>query len=114
MKMIKKTAKLLRDTSGETMVEVLVAFTLLTIVMLVFSQGLASATTSEVTAKNNRDNADNAMISLQKKLISSTPRTSGDGIVVQQKDTYTAGTGTIDSYEYTVDGNTYIVFVPGT
>lgn len=114
MKLIKKTTGLLRDTSGETMVEVLVAFTLLSIMLLVFSQGLASATSSEVSAKKNRDNADNTMIELQKKLVSDTP-TAGDGnITVDQKATFTVGTGTVKTYEYEVDGNTYVVFVPGT
>ena len=114
MKLIKKTTGLFRDTSGETMVEVLVAFTLLSIMLIVFSQGLASATSSEANAKKNRDNADSTMIELQKKLVSDTPTVSSGNITVEQKATYTIGTGSIKSYKYTVDGNTYVVFVPGT
>ena len=40
MRRISKTGSILRDNSGETIVEVLVAFTLLSIIMLMFSQGI--------------------------------------------------------------------------
>ena len=114
MKKFMKTGMILKDTSGETMVEVLVAFALLSIIMLIFSQGLASATKSEMNAKQNRDSADNTMIKLQQKLASDTPYISGNGIDVSEKTSLTAGDGAVKTYAYTVDGNTYVVFTPVT
>lgn len=110
MKMIKKTVSILKDTSGESIVEVLVAFTLLSIMMVVFSQGLASASISEMNAKKNRGSADQSMITLQKKLASSTPKEGA-----QEKDTVSVqGTSDeIKSYLYEVDGNAYVVFFQG-
>lgn len=110
MKMIKKTVSILKDTSGESIVEVLVAFTLLSIMMVVFSQGLASASISEMNAKKNRESADQSMNTLQKKLASSTPKEGA-----QEKDTVSIqGTSDeIKSYLYEVDGNTYVVFFQG-
>ena len=116
MKRLNKLNTVLKDTSGETMVEVIVAFTLLTIMLVVFSQGLASATTSEVNAKNTRDNADQTMIKLQKHLASDNP-TSDDttnGIDVTEDPTKISvgDDGKITKYSYEVDGNVYIVFMP--
>ena len=111
MKKFKKTGMILKDTSGETMVEVLVAFALLSIIMLIFSQGLASATKSEMNAKQNRDSADNTMIKLQQKLASDI---SDNGIDVSEKTSLTVGDGTVKTYAYTVYGNTYVVFTPVT
>lgn len=118
MKRLNKLNSVLKDTSGETMVEVIVAFTLLTIMLVVFSQGLASATTSEVNAKNTRDNADQTMIKLQKHLASDNP-TSDDttnGIDVTEDPTKidVGDDGKITKYSYEVDGNVYIVFMPAT
>lgn len=70
MKKVSKTIKpIVKDNSGESMVEVIVAFTLLTIVLLMFAQGIASATNSESNATKSRKSADNAMIDLQEQLI---------------------------------------------
>ena len=44
MKLIKKTSSIFGNNSGETMVEVLVAFTLLSIMLVAFSQGISWAT----------------------------------------------------------------------
>ena len=127
MKKLKKIVMILKDTSGETMVEVIVAFTLLSIMMVVFSQGLASATTSEVNAKKNRDNADVSMLFLQKKLVSDNPTVSGTvtetingteeskEITVTQKEIKIADITMIQSNTYTIDGDTtYVVFKPVT
>ncbi|MBR3341241.1 MAG: hypothetical protein IKG30_06450 [Clostridiales bacterium] len=114
MRLIRKDRMLFGDTSGESIVEVLVAFTLLAMMMLVFSQGIAFATTSEVNAKKSRDGADNAMIDLQKKLSSDNPTVNDGTVTVEQKATYDAGTGKVTTYKYTVDGTTYVVFMPQT
>ena len=68
MRRINKTTGILRDNSGETIVEVLVAFTLLSIIMLTFSQGIAFATKAESKAGENRKNADLAMCDFQQQL----------------------------------------------
>ena len=102
MKCLIKTRRLLRDNSGETMVEVLVAFTLLSIMLVIFSQGIAYATRAEVRASKTREGADQAMADLQQKLASGY-RDSG----------YTQITGIfegrikVETYPITVDGNTY-------
>ena len=115
MKKLRKIGMILKNTSGETMVEVIVAFTLLSIMMVVFSQGLASATTSEVNAKKNRDSADNSMIKLQQKLASEEPYTAeGDSIDIETGTNLSAGSGYVTPYTYTIDGNTYVVFSPAT
>lgn len=108
MKILKKTASILINTSGESIIEVLVAFTLLSIMMVVFSQGLASASVSEVNAKKTRDSADQSMIDLQRKLASSTPKEGAE-----ERNAISVGSDTIKSYRYEFNGNTYIVFYPG-
>ncbi len=108
MKILKKTASILKNTSGESIIEVLVAFTLLSIMMVVFSQGLASASVSEVNAKKTRDSADQSMIDLQRKLASSTPKEGAE-----ERNAISVGSDTIKSYRYEFNGNTYIVFYPG-
>lgn len=67
MKIISKTKEMIRDNSGETMVEVMVAFTLLSIMLLIFAQGISYATNAEMRAQRSREHADQAMIALQKK-----------------------------------------------
>ena len=61
MKCLIKRGNLLLDNSGETMVEVLVAFTLLSIMLVVFAEGIAWATKSEVNASKSRRSADDSM-----------------------------------------------------
>jgi len=65
MRCIYKRGRIITDNSGETMVEVLVAFTLLSIMLVIFSQGLAWATRSEVQASRSRNNADEGMKAFQ-------------------------------------------------
>ena len=108
MKILKKTSSILKNTSGESIIEVLVAFTLLSIMMVVFSQGLASASVSEVNAKKTRDSADQSMIDLQRKLASPTPKEGAE-----ERNAISVGSDTIKSYRYEFNGNTYIVFYPG-
>ena len=73
---MKKINKLYRhhinDNRGETIVEVIVAFALLSIMLVLFSQGLAAASRSDMKAMETRTAADKAMPTLtQKKLDSS-------------------------------------------
>lgn len=66
MKIISKfNLRPLGDKRGETIVEVIVAFSLLTIMLLIFSQGLAFASRSDIQAMQTRDKADKAMMDLQ-------------------------------------------------
>ena len=110
MRIIKKTVSILKESSGESIVEVLVAFTLLSIMLVIFSQGLASAAVSEANAKNSRESADKSMINLQRILASSNPKADA-----QERESISVATTTdsVKSYLYTIDGNTYIVFYPG-
>ena len=65
MRLTDKTKAILKDNSGETLVEVTVAFTLLSIMLLIFAQGLAYASRFEAIAADKRNGADKAMINLQ-------------------------------------------------
>lgn len=107
MKMISKTRKLLLDNSGETMVEVIVAFTFLTIMLIVFSQGLAWATNSEARASASRNSADQAMTDLQAALAAEA--VPGDAA----RDKATCGVSGISRCTYVIDGQTYVVYQPG-
>lgn len=68
MRMIRKNGQLLGENKGETIVEVVVAFAVLSIMMVMFSQGIAHATRTGVLADQTRDNADQAMIGLQERI----------------------------------------------
>ncbi|MCR5329208.1 MAG: hypothetical protein K6E12_10215 [Saccharofermentans sp.] len=114
MKILKKSLSILKSRSGETMVEVLVAFTLLSLMLLIFAQGLSYAANAEVRAVSNRKDADQSMIALQKKLSSANPKTSEDSISVTSRDPINVDSGEIIPYVYTVDGNAYTVFMPVT
>lgn len=87
MRRINKTTAMLIDNSGETIVEVTVAFTLLSIMLVIFSQGIAYATSAEVNASRSRNRADAAMIELQRTIA-----TDSDS-------------GYVQSLLFTVDGN---------
>ena len=77
---MKKVNKLYRhfinDNRGETIVEVIVAFALLSIMLVLFSQGLAAASRSDMKAMETRAAADRAMLQLQKDKISKPKKTS--------------------------------------
>ena len=105
-----KIKSILADTSGETIVEVLVAFMLLSIILLMFAQGITSASKAEITATRNRNNADQAMIDLKNKLASGSPDTS-DGSITKDS-SISVGDGNITPYIYTVNGNKYVVYMP--
>lgn len=71
MKIIAKTKAILIQTKAETMVEVIVAFVVLSIVMALFAQGLNYATSAEVYAIENGKDYDQSMIYLQKTIAGS-------------------------------------------
>ena len=106
MKMICKTRKILRDNKGESMVEVIVAFTLLSLMLVLFSEGMAWATNSEVQASANRDSADQAMIHLQQSLAGEA--SSGDAATRKGSSRW-AG---VSRCEYVIDGKVYVVYQP--
>lgn len=79
-KIISRCKSVLNNRSGETIVEVVVAFALLSIMLVLFSQGIAWATNTEMKATDNRKKADDSMILLQKDL--ATKNVSGGSAVV--------------------------------
>lgn len=90
------------------MVEVIVAFTLLAILMLLFSQGIANTTKAESKATNDRKSADNAMKSLQKELAkgeNTGTENYGSKITVGDPDTVD-----IVPYTYSENGYKYVVY----
>lgn len=114
MRIIKKSLCILKNNSGESIVEVLVAFTLLSVMMLVFAQGLSFAANSEARAVNSRKDADQSMITLQKKLSSASSTTSDENVNITSLNSFQVGDGEIVPYTYTVNGNSYTVFIPVT
>ncbi len=111
MKLIRKSGHMLEDNKGETIVEVVVAFTVLSIMMVMFSQGIAYASRTSVLADKNRDSADQAMIDLQEQITSN--------IIVPGKLPVPADTPAgVESFVvyrqvYTVDSKTYVVYSSG-
>lgn len=61
-----------RDKRGETIIEVLVAFALLSIMLVLFSQGITAASKSDIKAMQTRTAADKAMLQLQKDKLDDT------------------------------------------
>ena len=61
-----------RDKRGETIIEVLVAFALLSIMLVLFSQGITAASKSDIKAMQTRTAADKAMLVLQKVKVDGT------------------------------------------
>jgi type II secretory pathway pseudopilin PulG len=111
MKILRKTSSILKDNSGETIVEVIVAFVVLSIMLLIFSQGIQMATSTEVRADQARQGADDAMADIQNKIANDYAFTNaGTPIVVGSDD----NAGTIVPYTYTTaDGYTYVVYEAG-
>ena len=66
MKIIAKTKAVLFANKAESMVEVIVAFVVITIVMALFAQGMNYATTAEKYAIDNTKDNDAAMLRLQR------------------------------------------------
>lgn len=73
MKIIAKTKAILIQNTAETMVEVIVAFVVLSIVMVLFAQGMRYAATAEDYAMRNTRKYDEAMIRLQNTVTGKNP-----------------------------------------
>ena len=104
MRHIKKDLK--SNKHGETMVEVIVAFTLLALMLLIFSQGLAWAANFETTASKNRNDADSAMTALQRGLADgSLTADSTANVLINSDNNFVRKT-------YKVNGILYVVYSP--
>ncbi len=108
MKKLRKVTSILKDNSGESIVEVLVAFTVLSIMLLIFAEGLQMATRNSVNADKSRDGADAAMATVQSRIAAGEPL----GVEGQEIELSNSGdevTGIVP-YTYTVDGYTYVIY----
>ena len=112
MKRLRKTGMILTDNSGETMVEVLVSFTLLSIMLVVFSQGIAWATKVEADSYRHRIASDEAMVQFKAELVDPNPEISH--LITQAQIPYFNYNIKRITYRYEVDGQvfTYIHYVP--
>ncbi len=112
-KFVSRITHVLNNKKGETIVEVVVAFALLAIMLLIFSQGLASATRTEMYASENRKKADESMNALQEKLATTKPE--GGAPIISPKDPQKPDEPgkvlPIKRYIYTIDDETdYVVY----
>lgn len=105
MKVKMKTA--LNNRRGETIVEVVVAFTLLSIMLVLFSQGLAWASNTQIHASNNRKKADDTMLALQEKLATTSPVNGAPLTVTSEGATKVLP---INRYVYSINGTYYVVY----
>ena len=104
MKYLQNAFRILKDESGETIAEVLVAFILLTVVLIIYSQGIAMATKSELNADNSRTGADKALMQVQNDITDGkNDYLTGQYQVAEHLDTRIVH----NSYSITVDGQTY-------
>ena len=108
MRKLSKKTHILFDNSGETMVEVLVAFTVLSIMLLVFAEGLQMATRNTITADKSRDGADAAMATVQSKIA------AGENFGHAEEEIALSSDGDdvtgIVPYTYTENGYTFVVY----
>ena len=77
MKIKAKTKAILYYNNAETIVEVIVAFLVLSIIMVLFARGITFASTAEKHAIDNINTADDAMIRLQKVVTDQNPKPAG-------------------------------------
>ena len=104
MKCVRNAVSILNDKSGETIAEVLVTFILLTIVLLIYSQGIAMATKSELNADKSRTYADRALKQVQDDI---TDGNEDNLMGLYQVPEYLDTRIVHNSYSITVDGQTY-------
>lgn len=109
MKKVNKLNRLqISDNRGETIVEVIVAFALLSIMLVLFSQGLAAASRSDMKAMETRAAADKAMLTLQKDKVDNTnppnkaPVSAIDGKVIYRQVYQVTDEQTGEKYTYVV------------
>lgn len=110
---MKKVNKLYRhlisENRGETIVEVIVAFALLSIMLVLFSQGLAAASRSDMKAMETRGAADKAMLKLQQTKVDTSvtqpnkaPVSAIDGKVIYRQVYQVTDEETGEKYTYVV------------
>ena len=104
MKCKKEAVKILNNNSGETIAEVLVAFILLTIMLVIYAQGIALATNSEMKANKSRTGADKALKQVQDDIADRNPYDLTENYQVP---VYLDTKIRHKTYVVTVDGNTY-------
>ena len=105
-KLADRIKPVLNNKKGETIVEVVVAFALLSIMLVIFTQGLAWATNTEMHASDNRKKADDTMIALQKDLATKHPE-NGAPLTYPNDPSKVMP---VKRYVYTVDGTNYVVY----
>ena len=115
MRLIRKTYRILGDNSGKTMVEVIVAFALLSIMLLAFSEGIAWATRTEINASKSRSSADIAMRVFQEYIATGSVDSSNYDCVVELDDddvtvTEVDGGWLKKKYTVKVDGKPYVYY----
>lgn len=112
MRLIRKNNRIIADNSGETMVEVIVAFALLSIMLLLFSQGIAGATRSEYYAVKSRTSADIAMRALHEYKATNNIDSSNYScpVTVDVEEKQLDGGWLKYEYAVTVDGDTYVYY----
>ena len=103
MKIIAKTKAVLYSNRAETITEVLVAFLVLSIVMVLFAQGLKFAAAAENYAVNNTKSYDNSMFEVQKTLAGENGKAESFG--ASQEITLDNGKLILNCYRVKVDGD---------
>ncbi|MBE7072673.1 MAG: hypothetical protein E7383_07995 [Ruminococcaceae bacterium] len=106
IKLRDRVRSVLKNKQGETIIEVVVAFALLSIMLIFFAQGLSWAANTEIHATENRKKADDSMIVLQEDLATTHPE-NGAPLTYPNDSTKTMP---IKRYTYSVDGTKYVVY----
>ena len=115
MGLIKKSSRIITDNTGETMVEIIVAFALLSIMLLLFSEGIAGATRSEYYAIKSRTSADIAMRALNEYKATNIIDITNyedycDSVTVEVNDIHLTGGWLKHEYVVKVDGDSYTYY----
>lgn len=106
MKLIAKTRAVLISTKAETVVEVTVAFLVMSLVMVLFAQGMRYAQTAENYAIGMTNDCDKAMRKLQDVV------SGKDGTGVTDKDVTDAETLKLDGIDDLLKLKRYAVTLP--
>ncbi len=104
MKCFSKVTNIVKDNSGETIAEVLVAFILLTIMLLIYAQGIAMAANSEMNAQKSRTGSDKARKQFQDDIATDNTYSLVDQYQVPA---YFSSRVKHQEYSYTIDGKEY-------
>lgn len=114
MRYVRKTSFIFNSKSGESMVEVMVAFVVLSIILLIFAEGLQMATRLEVRSDQTRRGADSAMADVQSRI------SSGETFGSRMDEISISSDGVNSSvvpytYQVNIDGNdyTFVVYKAG-